>query len=190
MLPSSYEDNRIVLLPRDPWWLHTYWDIAQSRIEEVISLIPSSDRDNLKWVLRVYDVSGVDRHKVSNANNFFDIDINLAAGNWYINANCPGKEWCVEIGLKSLSGKFFAVLRSNVVKTPGFGISSILDEEWLAMEEEYFKILGVYDLGRSSLERRKRIEKFFIEQISSPLALWGSTQSEQDEIPAVKTPNK
>ncbi|OQX80738.1 MAG: hypothetical protein B6D56_04270 [Candidatus Omnitrophica bacterium 4484_70.1] len=157
-LPPRYNDNRIVLLARDPWWLHTYWDISSQKVEQVKALIPPEERRELRWTLRVYNLE---------ENNFFDLDIIPEAGNWYINVGSPEKTWYVEIGLKTYKGRFFALASSNQVKTPYFGISSLQDEEWVLPEEEYYKILGVYDLGRSSLERRKRLEEALKYGISS-----------------------
>lgn len=172
-LPFRYSDNRIVILARDPWWLYSYWDISEQRVNEVISSIPVHERENLKWILRVYDLTGVRSFTGKNANSFFDIGIHFEANNWYINVNQPEREWCVEIGLITPFGKFFPVARSNIIKTPYFGISSIIDEEWALPDEDYYKVLGVYDLGKSSLERKKRFEEIVKQQISSPLASWG-----------------
>lgn len=172
-LPVRYGDDRITILARDPWWMHSYWDISERKINEVISSIPVYERQNLKWILRVYDITGVKSFQGNNANSFFDIDINFEANNWYINVNQPERDWCVEIGLINPFGKFFPVARSNVIKTPYFGISSIIDEEWALPDEEYYKVLGVYDLGKSSLERKKKFEEIVRHQISSPLASWG-----------------
>ncbi|MEI8349221.1 MAG: DUF4912 domain-containing protein [Candidatus Omnitrophota bacterium] len=172
-LPLRYGDNRIVLLARDPWWLHTYWDVAEQRINEVISSIPVYERENLKWIIRVYDVTGIKNFEGNNANAFFDIDIRFEANNWYVNVNQPERDWCVEIGLINPFGKFFPVARSNIIKTPYFGISSVIDEEWALPDEDYYKVLGVYDLGKSSLERKKKFEEIIKHQISSPLASWG-----------------
>ena len=172
-LPVRYGDNRIVLMARDPWWAHTYWDISEDKINEVISSIPVYERQNLTWILRVYDVTGVRDFNGNNSNHFFDIDINFESGSWYINVNQPEREWCVEIGLRNPAGKFFAVLRSNFIKTPYFGISSLIDEEWVLPDDEYFKILGAYDLGKSSLERKRKVEEFFKHQISSAPGSWG-----------------
>ena len=166
-LPQKYYDNRITLLPRDPWWLHTYWDISETKISEVVSSIPIYERGNLRWILRVYDVTGVKDFRGDNANSFFDIDIHFEAGNWYINVDRPEREWCVEIGFKNPYGKFFPLVRSNIIKTPCFGISSMVDEEWILGEEDYYKILGIYDLGKSSLERRRKLEEIIKYQISS-----------------------
>lgn len=173
-LPVRYEDNRIVLLPRDPWWMHTYWDISEAKINEVITAIPVYERQNLKWILRVYNVTGVNEFHGDNANSFFDIDITFEARNWYINVNDTENEWCVEIGLRNPFGKFFPVVRSNVIKTPHFGISSVIDEQWALPDEDYFKLFkAAYDVGRSSLENVQKLEKLIEQQISSPLASWG-----------------
>lgn len=171
-LPVKYGDNRIVILPRDPWWIYSYWDITQGRIDEVIFSLPDNQRQGLKWILRVYDVSGISFNG-NNANSFFDLDINFDTGNWYVNISQPEREWCVEIGFKDPSGRFYPVARSNVIKTPYFGISSVIDEEWALPDEDYYKVLGVYDLGKSSMERKKRFEEIVKHQISSPLASWG-----------------
>jgi hypothetical protein len=172
-LPLRYGDNRIVILARDPWWLHAYWDISEQRINEVISSIAIEERQNLKWILRVYDITAVNNFNGSNANSFFNIDIHFEANNWYVNVNQPERDWCIEIGLMNPYGKFFPVARSNVIKTPYFGISSIIDEEWALPDEDYYKVLGIYDLGKSSLERKQRFEELIRHQISSPLASWG-----------------
>lgn len=181
-LPIRYADNRIVLLPRDPWWAYTYWDISEAKINEIISFIPLYERENLHWILRMYDITGVNNFHGNNANSFFDIDIHLEANNWYINVNKPECPWCIEIGLKNTAGKFFAVARSNIIKTPPFGISSIIDEEWALPDEEYYKVLGIYDLGKSSLERKKRFEEILKHQISSPLASWGISSLSSERV--------
>jgi len=166
-LPLRYHDNRITALARDPWWIHVYWDISETKISEIISKIPLYERENLTWVLRVYDVSGVSDFNGKNAHSYFDIEIDFRAFNWYINVNNPQRAWCVEIGVRTAGGKFFAMARSNIAMTPYFGISHLIDEEWALGDEEYYKVLGVYDLGKSSLERRKKLEEILKGQISS-----------------------
>jgi len=167
-LPSRYNDDRIVLVPRDPWWVHTYWDISEGKINEVISGIPIYERENLIWVLRMHDVTGIRDFNGNNSNSYYDVNVHFEANNWYVNVNAPEKEWCAEIGLKTQKGNFFAVARSNIVKTPYFGVSDIVDEEWAMPDEEYFKLLGVYNLGNSSLAvKKKRLNEILKKQISS-----------------------
>jgi hypothetical protein len=166
-LPLRYYDNRLVALSRDPWWLHFYWDLNEQRIKEVISKIPSSQQQDLSWVLRVYDVTNIADFNGRNANYHIDVGVNVDANNWYVNVNNPERCWCGEIGLMTKDGQFFAVARSNIIKTPCFGISDVIDEEWACADDDYYKVLGIYDLGRSSLARKKKVQKFLQEQISS-----------------------
>jgi len=172
-LPLRYQDERLMIVPRDPWWIHSYWDISEHRVNSVISSIPVYERQGLKWIMRVYDVTGVRDFRGNNAKSYFDIDIHFESNSWYVNVNQPEREWCVEIGFVNAAGKFFAVARSNIIKTPYFGISSVIDEEWALPDEDYFKVLGIYDLGKSSLERKRKFEEIIKRQISSPLASWG-----------------
>ena len=187
-LPVKYADDRIVLMPRDPWWIYSYWDISEGRINSVISSIPVYERQNLKWTLRAYDVTMVSDFNGANANSYFDLDVNYEAGNWYINVNQPERDWCAEIGLKNPEGKFFPVARSNFIKTPYFGVSGIIDEEWAVADEDYYKLMGgsVLDIGRSSFQRRKQLEELVTRQISSPLSSWGGSgafgKKEQDKF--------
>ena len=175
-LPVRYGDNRIVILPRDPWWIYGYWDISEDRVDQVVSAIPVYERQGLRWALRVYDVTGIGDFRGDNANSCYDIDINGEATSWYINVNLPGREWCVVIGFKNPAGKFFVIARSNIVRTPYFGISSVIDEEWALADEDYYKILGFYDLsGRSSLSRRQIVEEVLQRQVSSSVASWGGS---------------
>lgn len=177
-LPVKYGDNRLVLLPRDPWWVYTYWEVTEHRINEVIRTIPVYERRDLRWILRIYDVTAVSNFNGSNANSYFDVEVNVDQGTWYINVK-PERDWCLEIGLINPQGRFFAVLRSNVIKTPNFGVSSETDEEWFLPDEDYFKVLGmsISDIGKSgsSLQMKEKIEKRLKEQISSPLASWGGS---------------
>ncbi|MBD3246868.1 MAG: DUF4912 domain-containing protein [Candidatus Omnitrophica bacterium] len=176
-LPQRYHDDRMVLVCRDPWWLYVYWDPSREKINSVISSIPQKSREGVRWVLRVYEVRGGADFSVRDAERFFDLEIQFESGNWYINAGAPEKNWCVELGLKTREGKFFPVLRSNQVKTPSYGVSPEIDEEWALPEEDYLKVLGggydVVDMGKSSLQRQEQIAEYLSRMVSSPLASWG-----------------
>jgi len=165
-LPFRYSDNKIALMVRDPWWIHAYWGISKEKEEEVISKIRRDERHDLKRILRVYDITGKEDFTGFNANNYFDVEINDLASNWYISVK-PEASFCVDIGFLSNKGKFYLLARSNIASTPYFGISPFLDEEWVLPDDEYFKILGIYDLGKSSLERRRKFQELFKKQISS-----------------------
>ena len=167
--PSGYGDNKIVLLARDPWWIFAYWEILKNKEEEVIGRIRSSGDSPQKHILRVYDITDVNFNG-KNAHSYFDIELNSLATNWYINVNLPERTWIVDIGIVTNKGDFHALARSNVIKTPRFGMSDQLDAEWMIPDEAYwemFSLSGGFGVGKGSLEVREMIKKRLEEQITS-----------------------
>lgn len=165
-IPAGYGENKIVLMVRDPWWLHAYWEITSKKGEEVKDRIYKSGSQIDKSILRIYDVTGVDFNG-ENANKSFDIHIVGNATNWYINTGVPNRQWCVDIGILDKRGRFYLLARSNRVFTPRFGPSEVVDEEWMSTEDDYWRLFGVaggFGLGKSSLEMRELFRKW----ITSP----------------------
>jgi uncharacterized protein len=167
-IPAHYWENRLVLLVRDPWWLYAYWEVTPERQREVAAEVDKSGRGPYRTVLRVYDVTG--GMVLPRSNSFFDIELNFQTDNWYIDVGTPNREWMAEIGFRDEKGRFFALVRSNRVRTPAFGISDVLDEEWMLPEEIYFRLIG-RSLGSSasgnSMDIRRLLEKYLKNVVSS-----------------------
>ncbi|MDD4957043.1 MAG: DUF4912 domain-containing protein [Candidatus Omnitrophica bacterium] len=159
-IPQGYGDNKIVLMVRDPWTLHTYWEIRNDVEESVKNKIRSMGRTPARLVLRVYDVTDTGEDRPVNV--VYDFDLSGSANSWYVNSCAAGRKWMVAIGLICSSGEFFTLARSNVVKTPNNRMSDIIDEEWMCPEDLYYRmyaIAGGFDVGKSSLELREMIER-------------------------------
>lgn len=148
-LPDSYDQDRIILQVRDPRWLHTYWELRNQTLAGLKSKL-GDDFYRAKKVLRVYDVTSI-IFNGSNANRFFDIQINEFANSWYVDTAGPGRAWCVDLGLMLADGRFITILRSNVVQTPLDGPSWVTDEEWMIPDEMFARLYGMgFGLGKSS----------------------------------------
>ncbi|MFA6357575.1 MAG: DUF4912 domain-containing protein [Candidatus Omnitrophota bacterium] len=148
-LPSFYDQDKIVLLVRDPHWLHTYWELRTQTFETVKNKL-GNDFNHSKKVLRVYDVSNI-MFNGSNANSFFDIVVNDFANSWYIETAGSGRSWCVDLGLMLSDGRFITIIRSNVVTTPLDGPSWVTDEEWMIPDEMFARLYGMgFGLGKTS----------------------------------------
>jgi len=158
--PSAYGENKIVLLVRDPWWIFAYWEITPARETEIMSAIQREGLSRERTALRIYDVTG---RADSEAHNFFDIEIHGLFGQWHVDVGKPDREWIAEIGIRTRDGRFLALARSNRVRTPRYGLSDILDEEWMMPDELYWKLLamGSLDLQRSSLDLSAKIVRDF-----------------------------
>lgn len=156
-LPTGYGDNRIILLTRDPYWLHTYWEITPQRKELTYQEL-GDIYHKCRLILRVYDVTDI-IFTGYNAHHYFDIDISDEISNWYINVGKAGRSYCVDIGLLTPDNRFILLARSNVVKTPLDRPSDIIDEEWMILPEDFQKLyaLSVLGFGSSPVGIKKKL---------------------------------
>ncbi|MGE5587722.1 MAG: DUF4912 domain-containing protein [Clostridia bacterium] len=138
-LPQGYGTTRLVLMVRDPFWLHAYWEVAQDVSETVTAALGPDGWRVARKTLRVHDVTDVE-FDGTNAHRTFDIDISGGANNWYINVERPNRSYCAELGLVGPDGRFVLLSRSNVVRTPRAGPSEVIDEEWMTISavERYY----------------------------------------------------
>jgi hypothetical protein len=167
-LPISYDEDRIALLVRDPYWVHVYWDITRETLARAQEAMGEGWPD-AKSILRVYDVTGVD-FDGSNANSSFDVEITGGASNWYVNVQVPNRAYCIEVGLLSVTGEFFMLARSNVATTPRDVPSEATDEEWMIPDWEFEKVYalsGGFSPDAGSIELKEMMEKSLGGQVSS-----------------------
>jgi hypothetical protein len=132
-LPASYGTTNLTLIPRDPHWIHAYWEIAPSSLEAIRNRI-GTEFERFKFALRMHDVTAVDFNG-SNANQTFDIDVNPHANNWYINLWCDHVTYCGEIGLRSPRGEFVSLAQSNFASTPRASQSDRYEEIWMEVTD-------------------------------------------------------
>ncbi|MBI5481469.1 MAG: DUF4912 domain-containing protein [Deltaproteobacteria bacterium] len=110
-LPEGYADNRIVLLPRDPQWLYSYWDVTNEHKQA------ARIRGGLFLCLRLYDVTDV-IFDGSNAHAMWEQEVHELARNWYLHVPSPGRRYCLEIGYRGGEGQWLPLARSNTVPAP------------------------------------------------------------------------
>lgn len=113
-LPSSYNDNKIVLLARDPHWLYAFWEISDNKKNSFCHDFSQELWERSIPVLKVKNIS---------KNECFNIRINDFSNDWYIyvaDSNCL---YSAEIG-RMVSEQFFInLVSSNYVATPSESIS-------------------------------------------------------------------
>ncbi|MDH5541814.1 MAG: DUF4912 domain-containing protein [Nitrospinota bacterium] len=167
-LPDRYQDNRIVLLVRDPFWLYTFWDINPDEPGRIASE-KGVDLRYARTVLRVYDVTNI-IFTGGNAHSFYDIDVGSINGTWYLNVKHDDCSYLVEIGLLDPQGYFYPMARSNGVTTPRASASSRMDEQWMIADEEFWRIYGLsggFSTVGSSQELTEAMRKRLMETVSS-----------------------
>ncbi len=151
-MPYNYGEDRIILLVRDPRWIHAYWEITGSKYDEVRKALGEGIRTS-REIMRIYDAT-------SSPWKSFDIDVLGGARNWYINVPEPDRTYVVELGYRTSDGRFMMMARSNAVTTPREGMSDVIDEEWMTKDfERIYAISGGFGIGKSSGEIKKLMEK-------------------------------
>lgn len=115
-LPRAYGRDRLVLLVRDPHTIFAYWEVTPTtRVQALRTL--GVEAEGAREVLRVYDVTFV---TFTGDNAWLSLDVELTPGaeSWYVNVSRPGASYCAEVGLRTSTGRFLPLVRSNTVTTP------------------------------------------------------------------------
>ena len=168
-LPLRYGITTLVLLVRDPWWLYAYWEVTPARAAEVTRMMSAEERARHETVLRLYDITDA-RGDIAAARRTLDVVLTHDVDNWFVDTGEANRTWVAELGYRTAAGRFYALVRSNVVTTPRAGPSDQFDEAWMTTDDAYWKLVGVvYGLGfgTSSFDIRQLLERRFREVISS-----------------------
>lgn len=161
--------DRIVVMVRDSYWLHAFWELTRASVQRVEAAMNSS------WhlarpVLRLMEVT--EGGTTSSSERVIkNIEIHGGVSNWYIHVDEPPKSYRIEIGY--LAGdKFYGLARSNVVTTPEPASSDALDEHWTDVAQNFDKIYamsGGYSASGSSTELQELFEERLRRPMGSPM---------------------
>jgi hypothetical protein len=161
--------DRILVMVRDSYWLHAYWELTQASITRIEAAM------NANWhlarpVLRLLEVAEGGTTSATEQ-VVKDIEIHGGVNNWYLHVEEPPKSYRIEIGY--LAGdRFYGLARSNVVTTPPPGSSDTIDEHWTDVardSEKIFAMSGGYSADGSSTELQELFEERLRRPMGSPM---------------------
>jgi len=130
--------DQIVTVARDPYWLHTYWELSRSTLARAQAAL-GQEWHTARPILRLMDVTSEDTTSASER-QVRDIEIHGGVNNWFIDVQSSPRSYRIDIGYLARRGKFFVLARSNVVTTPKAGTSDIFDEGWSNVQEQFQKL--------------------------------------------------
>ena len=130
--------DRVIVMVRDPFWLHAYWELSRTTLARAQAAL-GQEWHAARPILRLMDVTSEDTTSASER-HIRDIAIHGGVNNWYIDVAAPPRSFRVDIGYLGRGGKFFVLARSNVVSTPRAGVSDAIDENWSSVQEQFQKI--------------------------------------------------
>jgi hypothetical protein len=160
------ENDRLVVMVRDPYWLHAYWELAPRSVERAQSAL-GPHWHTTKPTLRVYRVSSD-----GTAAHWRDIAIHGGVNHWYVDVPSPPQQFRMEIGYLTAGGQFYCLARSNTVTTPPAGSSDSVDENWADIEQNadrIFAMSGGYSQRGTSLELQELLEERLRRPMGSPM---------------------
>ncbi|MBN1383883.1 MAG: DUF4912 domain-containing protein [Elusimicrobia bacterium] len=161
-IPERYNEDRLIILPRDPHWIFAYWDLADRTVQKTRKKYGKDIFESSRFALRLHDITGIKKFSGSNSHSYKEIIINNTARSWYIDVENPGKKYCVQLGLKTKDGRFISLLISNSIVMPTGRVSDVIDEQWMLIFEDYEKLLklsGIDKIGAGSLDMAKLLAK-------------------------------
>lgn len=155
MLPHHYGEDRLVLLPRDPYCLYAYWEISAASSENRPKHRDEEGGNLARPNLRVF------RHgwnRIDTIESHVDYRLENETDNWYVHVSNADNYYHAEWGWVLPGGDFYPLLRSNIVRTPRDGFSEIIDENWKLPDwksRKLYRRISLYHLSSTELIRRK-----------------------------------
>ncbi|MBN3871297.1 DUF4912 domain-containing protein [Nostoc sp. JL33] len=128
-LPSGYGDSRIVLLPRDPQWAYTYWDIPNEHKQEL------RRQGGQQLALRIYDVSEINIEYQS-PHSIQEYPADELAREWYLPVPVSDRDYVIDIGYRAADGRWLVLARSTRVHIPPVYPSDWIEDVFISVNFE------------------------------------------------------
>ncbi len=110
-LPNLYSESKLVLMPKDPDYMFSYWELTPDLIAEKAKA--RVENGNYRETLKINCES-----KSLFEPNFTFIPVFFWARKWYFGVPQVGQRYQVELGWLSDSGHFISILPSNLSELP------------------------------------------------------------------------
>lgn len=182
---AAVQEDRLVVMVRDPYWLHAFWELSQRSVERAQAAM-GPHWHTAKPILRLLKI------QESNASTIErDIVIHGGVNNWYIDVQDPPCEFRLEVGYLADNHSFYCLARSNSVQTPQADTSDAVDDNWKHVAEQadrIFAMSGGYSPKGTSRELQELLEERLRRPLGSPMSTrFGSGANndvqQNDEMP-------
>ena len=167
------QGDRLIVLVRDPYWLHVSWEIAPESVSRAQTAL-GQNWHGAKPVLRVFRVE--EDGSVAGGRQ---VPIHGGVSHWYVDVIDPPARYRTEIGYAAESGDFYCLARSNEVTTPAPGSSQAVDGNWTDVArnaDRVYAMSGGYSNSGASRELQEALEQRLRRRLGRPTETrFGST---------------
>jgi uncharacterized protein len=127
--PNGYGESRITFLPRNPEWAYVYWDVSN---EAKTSL---RQQGGQYLALRLYDSTDVNLEYQA-PHSIQEYPCEELAREWHLAIPICDREYTVEIGYRTIDGRWLILCRSASVMIPPMFPSDWLEEHFITVPWE------------------------------------------------------
>ncbi len=139
-LPDGYGESCIVLMPRDPQWAYTYWDIPNDHKQEL------RRQGGQQLALRIYDVTDIELDYQS-PHSIQEYPCDELAREWYLPIPVSDRDYAIDIGYRCADGRFLILARSAKVHVPPVYPSDWIEDIFVTVNiEEDLRSKTIYEL--------------------------------------------
>jgi hypothetical protein len=159
--------ERLVLLVRDPFWLHVHWQIAPQSVQRAKAAM-SQLWHTAKPTLRLFEVNdpGATRDE---SHLVREIEVHGGVNDWYLDVSDPPKNFCAELGYLGTDGSFHRLARSNSVSTPATRGGDSFRGHWEDEANQFDEVYAMSGAGRDAAEVQELLEQRLGRPMGSPM---------------------
>ena len=128
-LPGGYGESRIVLMPRDPQWAYTYWDVPNEHKEEL------RRQGGQQLALRLYDITDINLEYQA-PHNVQEYLCDELAREWYLPIPVSDRDYVADIGYRCADGRWLVLARSAPVRIPPVYPSDWIEDTFVTVNWE------------------------------------------------------
>ena len=163
---QAKDKDRLVVMVRDPYWLHVYWELSRKSIERA-KVALGQYWHGARPVLRLCEVLR-DGTTTATRQPIRDVEIHGGVNNWYIDVHNPPKSYQLDIGYLAAGGRFYCLARSNVVSTPPAAAADTFDKNWADVAKDFDRIFAMSG-GYSEPEANGDLKEVLEERLRRPI---------------------
>jgi len=159
--------DRLVLMVRDPYWLHAFWEISAKTMERAKVALGHVWYTSVP-VLRLFKLSA-DGTGAPKRQLIRDVPVHGGVNNWYLDVMNPPSTFIVELGYLTREKKFHPTLSSNIVETPQQQVIDELeklDGNWKGVADDLGRVFKLSSGERHNQELKEVME----EQLGRPMS--------------------
>ena len=163
---ATPKEDRLVVMVRDPYWLHAFWELSQRSVDRAQAAM-GPHWHSAHPVLRLFRLEDTGMSSLER-----DIVIHGGVSNWYVDVQNPPSEYRMEVGYLADNNSFYCLARSNTVQTPPAGTSDAVDDNWSHVAEQadrIFAMSGGYSPQGTSRELQELLEERLRRPLGTPM---------------------